>query len=64
MPLPLMQICPVHSRSGDPDQHFSFAGLGHLSFINPQYVCSAKSRQSDHSHASSIAAWNTWLDVR
>jgi hypothetical protein len=55
VPLPLVQIRPVYSRSGHPDEHFSVAGSGHLSFIDPQHFRSAKSRQSDHSHESSIA---------
>jgi hypothetical protein len=58
MALPLMPICPVHPRCGNPDQHFSVAGSGHFSFIDPQHFRSAKSRQPYHSHASSIAAGN------
>ncbi len=58
MPLPLMQICPIHSRGCYPDQHFAWAGSRHLTFFNPQHFCSAKSCRPDRSHPSSIAVHN------
>lgn len=54
MPLSLMQICPVDSSCGYPDQHFSLAGFGLLSFTDSQHFRSAKSRQCNQSHALSI----------
>jgi hypothetical protein len=56
MTLALMEIRPVYSRGGHLDQDFPFSRPGHLSFIDRQHFRSTKSRQLDHSHASSIAA--------
>lgn len=64
MSLALVEICPIHSRSGHANQHLAWAGSRHLTFFNPQHSCSAKSYQPDRSHPSSIAARNPSMGTR